>query len=275
VSARGDRHFAREAGRGTKDRLAAVTAAEMIAGIPVTLREELLSRFNDLIANYRKSHWEAAILNAGKFVEIVHTILRGRADGVYPGHGHKPGDMVQACRKLEQEDEVKMGGRAMRILIPRAIPPVYEMRNNRGVGHAGAEVDPSQMDADYAVHSCQWMLAELVRVYHALDTKTARSVVEAVTKREVPLIWEVGGSKRVLDPAMSVPDKVLMLLYATLGAAGVGELCQWTEYKNPSRFRDKILRALHDATLIHFDSRADAATISPVGSRDVEASVDT
>src|SRR5207249_837480 len=134
--------------------------------------------------------------------------------------------------KLEQEDETKMGGRAMRILIPRAIPPVYEMRNNRGVGHAGAEVDPSHMDAEYVVHSCRWMLAELIRVYHAFDTNTARSVVEALTEREVPMIWEVGDLKRVLDSSMSVSDRVLVLLYSTIERVSVSQLSRWAEYKN-------------------------------------------
>src|SRR5207248_1894570 len=146
---------------------------------------------SDIVTNYRKAHWESATLNAGKFAEVVYTILRGRADGQYPPHAQKPSDMVQACRKLEQEDETRMGGRAMRILIPRTIPPVYEMRNNRGVGHAGAEVDPSHMDAEYALHSCQWMLAELVRVYHAMDAVSARALIDALIQREVPLIWQV------------------------------------------------------------------------------------
>jgi hypothetical protein len=247
-----------------------LSAADAIAGIPATLREELLNRFSDVVTNYRKRHWEAATLNAGKFVEVVYTILRGRADGAYPDHGQKPPDIVQACRKLEQEDEAKMGGRGMRILIPRAIPPVYEMRNNRGVGHAGAEVDPSQMDAEYALHSCQWMLEELVRVYHALDTETARAVVEALIARDVPLIWQVGGVKRVLDPNMRVQDRILVLLYATPGAVDVEDLCRWTEYKNPSRFRGEILGTLHDAALIHYDTAAGVATISPLGQRKAE-----
>ena len=250
-----------------------ITASDAIAGIPPTLRQELLGRFNDIVTNYRKGHWEAATLNAGKFVEIVYTVLRGRADGTYPNQGQKPQDIVQACRKLEQEDEVKMGGRAMRVLIPRAIPPIYEMRNNRGVGHAGADVDPSHMDAEYALHSCQWILAELVRVYHVLSTDTARGVIEALVQREVPLIWQVGDVKRVLDPTMSVSDRALALLYATPGSVDVDVLLRWTEYKNPSRFREVILGTLHTSALIHYDPLLGIATISPRGEREVETRV--
>src|SRR5207249_4766435 len=102
------------AGNGGSHAVPTFSAGDAIAGIQATLREELVNRFSDVVTNYRKSHWEATTLNAGKFVEVVYTILRSRADGAYSDHGQKPPDMVQACRKLEQEDEAKMGGRAMR-----------------------------------------------------------------------------------------------------------------------------------------------------------------
>lgn len=248
-----------------------IDPAALIAGIPDTLREELLKHFTELSRNYRQSHWEAATLNAGKFVEVVYSILRGRADGSYPDRAQKPRDMVQACRALESEDEARMGGRGLRILVPRAIPPVYEMRNNRGVGHAGAEVDPSHMDAEYAFRACQWMLAELVRVFHALDTQTARAVTELLIERTTPLVWEIGGVKRVLDPGMRAQDRVLLLLYATPGAVDQDELLRWSEYKNAHRFQEDILRGLHDLALIHHDQSARTVALSPLGRREVEA----
>lgn len=247
-----------------------ISESDAIAGIPNTLREELLARFNDVVRNYRNSHWEAATLNAGKFCEVVYTILRGRADGAYPARAEKPRDMVQACRNLENADERRMGGRALRIQIPRAILPVYEIRSNRGTGHAGAEVDPSHMDAEYVLHACQWMLADLVRAYHRLAPAVARQVVEALTERAVPLIWVVGGVKRVLDPDMSACDRILVLLYATLGAVEEATLREWSEYKNSFRFREEILADLHDRALVHFDQRGRTISISPLGRQIVE-----
>jgi hypothetical protein len=247
-----------------------ISAADAIAGIPDTLRMELFARFNDVVRNYRNGHWEAATLNAGKFCEAVYTILKGRADGLYPPRAEKPRDMVQACRNLENADESRMGGRALRIQIPRAIPAVYEIRNNRGTGHAGAELDPSHMDAEYVLHACQWMLADLVRSYHQLEPSVARQVVEALIERTVPLIWVVGDVRRVLDPEMTASDKVLVLLYATPGAVDEATLREWSEYKNASRFREEILADLHDRALVHVDQRARTVTISPVGQQIVE-----
>ena len=75
--------------------------------------------------------------------ELIQRIDTARIAINIRAHARFTDRVMEACRKLEQEDETRMGGRAMRILIPRTIPPVYEMRNNRGVGHAGAEVDPA------------------------------------------------------------------------------------------------------------------------------------
>jgi hypothetical protein len=247
-----------------------ISTEDAIAGIPETLRQELFERYGDIITNYRTRNWEGASLNAAKFVETVYTILRGRASGAYPARAEKPKDMIQACRALETEDEGKMGGRGLRILIPRALLPIYEIRNNRGVGHAGAEIDPAHMDAEYALHSCQFILAELVRVYHQLPAPTARAVVDALLEREIPLIWEVGGVRRVLDATMEATDRVLVLLYASVGAIDEDELLLWTEYANAARFRNQILPGLHARALIHYDRDARTVVISPVGIHDVE-----
>jgi hypothetical protein len=247
-----------------------VSAADAIAGIPDTLREELLARFNDVVLQYRRGHWESAILNAGKFCEVVYTILRGRADGQYPARAEKPSNMVRACEALGQLADAQLP-RALRVQLPRAILPVYDIRNNRGTGHAGAEVDPNHMDADYALHACQWMLGDLVRAFHQLAPAVARQVVAALTERVVPLIWDVGnGMKRVLDPEMDAGQRVLALLYATPGPVDQSVLRGWSEYKHPTRFRDEILANLHGDALVHYDRAASTVVISPLGQQVVE-----
>ncbi|MBB3083292.1 hypothetical protein [Geodermatophilus sabuli] len=43
---------------------------------------------------------------------------------------------------------------------------LYDIRNNRGVGHAGADVDPNHMDATVVLYQSKWLVAELVRLLH-------------------------------------------------------------------------------------------------------------
>lgn len=247
-------------------------AGSALAEIPVSLRDELLLHFSAVATNYREGRWEAAVLNAGKLCEVVYTILRGRADGSYPDRASKPANMIQACRKLEEVDPLRLD-RALRIQIPRALVPLYEMRSNRGVGHTGGDVDPNHMDAMYAVAACQWIVADLVRAFHAVDTKTATQIVEALIEREVPLIWEVNGVKRVLDPKMGIRDRLLVLLYGHIGPAPEEQLRRWAEYANPSRFRSEILKSLHAEAMIHYDNQQKVIVLSPLGKRYVEEKV--
>jgi hypothetical protein len=54
---------------------------------------------------------------------------------------------------------------------------LYQIRNNRGVGDVGGDVDANQMDASYVLHSVHWVMAELVRILHQTDVKTTFDTV--------------------------------------------------------------------------------------------------
>jgi hypothetical protein len=128
------------------------------------------------------------------------------------------------------------------------------------------------MDATLVVAAAKWMLAELVRAFHALTPAEAAQMVEAIVDREVPMIWEVDGKKRVVAAHLNTDEKVLLLLY-TINVAIVREaLRTWVEYGNQSRFRTAILQPLHDRALIHL-AGDDLVYLSPVGVAYVESTV--
>ena len=124
--------------------------------------------------------------------------------------------MVDACRALEQAPSTFP--RSVRIQIPRMLVALYEIRNNRRVGHVGGDVDPNHMDAVAVVYMAKWLVAELVRIFHDVDMRTASEIVDALVEREIPIVWSVDEKKkRVLSANMSRPRKTLLLLYATSG----------------------------------------------------------
>jgi hypothetical protein len=104
---------------------------------------------------------------------------------------------------------------------------LYEIRNNRNVGHVGGDVDPNHMDAVCVLQMSKWIVAELVRVLHNVDTDTATDIVDTLVERETPLIWEVRGRKRVLDTGLKMKPKTLLLLYASNGAVSERDLVAW------------------------------------------------
>jgi hypothetical protein len=241
-----------------------LAAAGILGSIPPALRNGLLSAYADILKNFREKRWESSELNGGKLCEVVHTILRGYVDGRYPARAKKPQNMIDACRSLEAAPADQFP-RSVRIQIPRMLIALYEIRNNRGVGHTGGEVDPNHMDATCVLYMSKWILAELVRVFHQLDPSTASRLVDAITDRVLPVVWEVDGNLRVLDTRLSMMNKALILLYHRSAAVREADLCSWVEHSNPSTFRRDVLRRAHKEKLIEYDQITGFVQLSPKG----------
>ncbi len=246
--------------------------SRVLAGLPKALRDTLLMSYQEIMSNYLERRWEPAELNGGKFCEAVYSIINGVVKGSFPARATKPVNMVAACRALENEppDPNRVGDRSLRLLIPRVLPVLYEIRNNRGVGHVGGDVDANHMDAEAVQAMASWVMAELVRIFHGVPTEEAQQTVDALIERKSPVIWEVEGAKRVLDPKMGAKSQVLMFLHHSTAWVSGTHLFQWVEYSNASAFRSKVLMPLHKDRFIEFDTDQDRARISPRGAKEVE-----
>ena len=164
--------------------VAQATLTGAFGALPTQLRDELLAAFNQILRNYRERRWEPAELNGGKLCEVVYSILKGHAAGTYPSRAKKPRNMVLACQNLE--NELAGAPRSIRIQIPRMLIALYEIRNNRNVGHVGGDVEPNHMDAVCVLQIGKWIMAELVRVLHAVDVGEATALVEGLVERDTP-----------------------------------------------------------------------------------------
>jgi hypothetical protein len=241
----------------------------IFATIPTGLRDSLIAAFNSIMKNFREGRWEPAELNGGKLCEVAYTILRGHVDGKFASNPSKPKNMVDGCKAFESVDESKFP-RSVRIQIPRVIIALYEIRNNRGVGHVGGDVDPNHMDAVVVVEMAKWIVAELVRIFHGTDTKTAQQVVESLIERILPIVWEVNGHRRVLNPNLSAKDQTLILLYQSPLPLKDKDLQGWIEHSNLSVYRRDVLRRAHKVRLINYDSSSGLVHLSPLGAEYVE-----
>lgn len=237
-----------------------ITANSALAILPDGLRDPLLKEYRHIIQNYAEGRWGPSELSGGLFCEIVFTIVAAFGAGTYPTAPSKPGNFVQACRQLEQNSSVP---RSFQILIPRLLPALYEIRNNRGVGHVGGDVDPNHMDATAVVSMCNWVMAELIRVLHNVTTDEAQGLVDIIAERQTPLVWKVGGVRRLLDTTLPLKDQILILAASCSSPPGVPDLQSWTQYKNTSYFK-KLILALDKDRLLHLDSNG-GVTVSPLG----------
>jgi hypothetical protein len=245
-------------------------AQQALGHLPQGLRHELVHEYAEIVRNYREGRWKASELDAGWFCEIVYTILEGHLRGDnYPDKAHKPQRFDQACKALENSPPTYSD--SARMTIPRVLLGLYDVRNRRGVGHVGGVVDANHMDATFLLHACQWIMAELVRMFHDTDVDTATAIANTLVDRTLPMVWEVGDVRRLLDTRLSNKDAVLLLLY--------GEVQGTTDYrlaadleKRPDNVR-AVLRKLHDERLIEFKKAGDTARISPKGEKYVEESL--
>lgn len=251
--------------------ISSILKDELLHGIPSGLRTDLLNSYGEILRNFRERRWEPAELNGGKLCEATYTILRGYVDKSYPARASKPRNMVDACRELE-----KAGGsvpRSIAIQIPRMLIALYEIRNNRGVGHVGGDVNPNAMDAVCVLEMSKWLLSELVRIFHSVSTEDAAAVVEGLIERDLPLIWQVGATRRVLNARMSMKDKTLALLYHATKPVSEKELRAWVEHSNPAVYRRDVLRKIHKDKLAEYDQSAQTVLLSPLGIRHVEEQI--
>jgi hypothetical protein len=246
-----------------------IASSAFLSALPSGLRDVLVESFNTIMKNFREGRWEPAELNGGKLCEITYTILKGYVDGKFPTAPSKPKNMVDACKELEKADQ-NIFPRSVRIQIPRVIAALYEIRNNRGVGHVGGDVNPNHMDAVLVVEMAKWIVAEIVRIFHNVDTATAQAIVDSLIERTIPIVWEVNGQRRVLDSSLSARDQTLLLLYQSPVPLHEKQLVGWVEHSNPAVYRRDVLQRCHKQRFLNYDRPSGIVHISPAGSKYVE-----
>lgn len=242
-----------------------ITTEQALATIPDGLREPLLQEYGTILRNYLGRRWIPSELSGGRFCEIVYTILKGCSTGNYPSSPTKPTNFVQACRELES---ITSNPRGFQILIPRLLPALYEIRNNRGVGHVGGDVDSNHIDASAVLSIAGWIMAELIRVFHNIDIQDAQKIADSLVERKTPLVWQSGDIRRVLEPSLSIKKQIL-LLSSTTQSVSTNDLLHWIEPSNASYFCS-LLREMHKSRLIELSSDQTTVELLPPGMAIVE-----
>jgi hypothetical protein len=239
--------------------------------VPKSLEDELFENFREIERNFRERRWEPAELNGGKLSEVAYCILRGHVDGNFLQKSSKPANFHAAC--LELANAPASFGRSVRIQLPRMLIALYEIRNNRNVGHIGGDVDPNHMDAVCVLHMAKWVMSELVRIFHGVTLTEATDMVEALSERELSLIWDTGSVRRVLDNSLTMLEKTLVLLFSSTAPLKDSVLLASLEHSNPSIYRRDILRKAHRDRLIEYDENSGIVKISPLGIKRVESTI--
>ncbi len=241
-----------------------------LVSIDKRFRLRIIKSYLHVRAAYTSGEYDAAGLRAGVFSEAVARFLQQELSGSYTPFGTKLPNFADLCRGFEKFDKTK-GHESLRIIIPRCLLFIYTLRNKRGIGHIGGEIEANEIDAATAVRAADWCISELIRIYHKLSIEEAQSLLDAIALRQSPLIWTVGGKQRVLNPGLSYPDQTLLLLHGTNDyAVAIEELAEWVEHPRLWDYKSKVVDRLHKRRLVEWDRGSDTVILSPTGIKYVE-----
>ena len=246
---------------------------EAFPQVPECISERLIKHYSEIKQNFALRKFEPSELNGGKFCEDVFRLLEWHTSPTneFTPYGSKINNFRQSVLRFEcQSDHTE----SVRFHIPDLLRSIYDIRNKRGVAHTEGEVSPNLMDATLVVSCADWIMAELVRLFHKVSLEEAQNMVDGLVTKKIPVVWKFGDKTRVLSPPdrpFRAKDKVLILLYSEASnVLTADKLRQMVEYNNPTDFKKKVLKQLHKDELVHFDSASGEVTLSPKGMRKVE-----
>jgi len=215
----------------------------LIAKFPSKKVDEVLNHYNVLRREARLDHWEACLVNGGKFVEAVLKCFRYLITG-------DEVDSVKADEEIRRLENAVQLSDFERLTIPRALRLLYEFRNKRGGAH-NSSFDPIKTDCALVVAVSNWVMEELTRLYLTNDALAAQKLVESLLIKDIPLVEELDGDRLVLKPGLSARIQLEILLYREFPErCEIKDLIRWVHDHSVENIR-VTLRGMKQKNLVH------------------------
>jgi len=241
-----------------------------LTNIPTIFRKRLINQYIEIKKLFNERKFEFCCTKVGKFCETLIRFLQNNLTGIYTPFGTKISNFINECDNLTRTPK-SAGCESLRILIPHSLKFLYSIRSKRGIGHVSGDIDPNEMDSIACISLANWIMAELIRIFHGISIDKAQDLIDSLFTRHIPLVWEVSGKKRVLDTTLSAREKALVLLYSDPEKnIAVKDLFTWVEYSKINLFKTNILNLLHKNKLIEYDKEKEIVILSPTGKEEVE-----
>jgi hypothetical protein len=156
----------------------------------------------------------------------------------------------------------------VRLHIPRALRVIYDIRNNRDAAHLADGIDPKVQDATLVVSVLDWVLAELVRLYHDVTPDEAQRLVEDLVTRQAPVVQDFDGFPKVLRPMTASPFCLVLLYQRGATGATFEEMHAWVPPRMRANLRRTLSVLVYDKAFVHENN--DRFYITRAGQQEVE-----
>jgi hypothetical protein len=190
----------------------AAIEAQLSSKLDAKLVKELLDAHGEAKRNFYLGGLRLSAVEGGRFCEATFRLLQDITEGKHTPLNKTLPKTDDLIFKLSQLDGSKFSD-AVRIHIPRSLRLVYDIRNKRDTAHLSDGIDPNLQDATLVVTVIDWVLAELIRLYHNVPANTASKMVDGIVKRVAPVVQDFNGFLKVLNPKLGVSDHCTVLLY--------------------------------------------------------------
>lgn len=209
---------------------------------------ETLEAYSELKSNHYLGGHRLSAVEAGRFSEAVLRLCQQIATGSFTPLA----DRLTVEKVIKQLENASGAPDSVRFHIPRALRVVYDIRSKRDAAHLNDGIDPNVQDSALVASTCDWVLAELVRLRHGADPRAAAMLVEDLVTRRAPAVQDFDGFLKVLDASLSAGDHLLLLLHQR-GPQGatVSELEEWSRPDMRANLRRTLNRLVHDKLWAH------------------------
>jgi hypothetical protein len=228
---------------------------------------ELLDAHSETKRNYYLGGLRLSEVEGGRFCEAVFRILEQITTGSFTPLGTQ----INTDQLINRLSQIPSGTfpDSVRLHIPRALRLVYDIRNKRDAAHLADGIDPNLQDATLVVNIIDWILAELIRLYHNVSPDEASRIVNDIVEKEAPIVQDFEGFLKVLSPNLQAGDFCLVLVYHR-GSAGatLEEITQWIRPAMRTNIRRTLTNLSDKKDLIHFNGTK--YFITRLGEQEVE-----
>jgi len=245
-----------------------VVESTLASRLDAKLVAELLDAHAEAKRNYYLGGLRLSAVEGGRFCEAAFRLLELIATRKFTPLG-KQLDTEKLIRELANSQPLTLSD-SVRLHIPRSLRLVYDIRNKRDAAHLADGIDPNLQDATLVVSVVDWVLAEFIRLYHAIPANEASMLVAGIVTRSAPIVQDFAGFQKILNPKLEVSDHCCVLLYqrGDVGAT-YDELHEWARPTMRANLRRALTALVDKKDHVHFDG--ERYFITRLGEQHVEA----
>jgi hypothetical protein len=124
-------------------------------------------------------------------------------------------------------------------------------------------------DATLVIGNMDWVMAELIRLYHGVSPDEAQGIIEDIVTREVPAVQEIDGQPVILADLQPREQAVLMLYRAGASGLSLDELASALRVERKDHLKTRLAKLDSTKLILHHPSTG-RYYITTRGSRHVE-----